>query len=76
MKVKALGMENGVLRSVCVSEDARMRVWLGDQCVSEVLHPNSLWDVDYQMVEEGGKTVVNLLTACSDGVREEVRSEE
>ena len=61
MKVKALGMENGVLRSVCVSE---------------VLHPNSLWDVDYQVVEEGGKTVVNLLTACSDGVREGARSED
>ena len=76
MKVKALGMENGVLRSVCVSEDGKMRVWLGDQCGSEVLHPNSLWDVDCQVVEEGGKTVVYLLTACSDGVGEGARCEE
>lgn len=76
MKVKALGLENGMLRSVCVSEDSKMRVWLGDQCVSEVLHPNSLWDVDYHVAEEDGKTVVNLLTACSDGVHERARSEE
>ena len=68
MKVKALGMDDTSLWSVSVSEDAKMRLWANDQCVNEVAHPNSLWDVDYRVREVDGKRVVDLITACSDGV--------
>ncbi|OAO14031.1 hypothetical protein AV274_4288 [Blastocystis sp. ATCC 50177/Nand II] len=68
MKVKALGAEGDSLWSVSVSEDSKLRLWSNDQCVSEVPHPNSLWDVDYRVREVDGRREVDLLTACSDGI--------
>lgn len=65
MKVKALGVEGDSLWSVSVSEDSKLRLWSNDQCVSEVPHPNSLWDVDYRV--RGGRRAAGGRSA--DGVQ-------